>query len=115
MIKRTFIAFMIVNEIVDESTGEKWPVLKPHDHPVFTGAVAYDLGDEQEIQIDEVLNVREFLSQGEAIAAINDYYRECPAAERVEVGQFYMIEQITASNSNASGRISKKVSTKKVK
>jgi len=93
-LKRTFIAFMIVNEIVDESTGETWPVLKPHDHPVFTGKVAYDLGAEQNIQVDEVLDVREFVSEGECLAAINDYYREDP--NPVSVGAFYLVSQMTS-------------------
>lgn len=120
-LKRTFIAFMIVNEVVDESTGEKWPVLKPHDHPVFTGEVAYDLADDQEIQIDTDLNVREFSSPGEALTAVNDYYREVPGEisrggdiELKQVGVFYLLEQFTA-NDNRVIRSSKKVSTKKGK
>jgi hypothetical protein len=121
MIKKTFIAFMMVNEVVDESTGEMWPVLKPHDHPVFKGDVAYDLGEEQEISIDEKLNVREFASEGEAITAVQDYYREVAneisRGEKVEVVQvekFYLMQQITMSDTRIVNR-SKKVSNKKVK
>ena len=112
---------MIVNECVDDKTGEMWPVLKPHDHPVFKGEVAYDLSDDQDISIDEQLNVREFASEGEAITAINDYYREVANeksrgddGEVVQVGSFYLVQQITMSDSRVV-RGSKKISTKKSK
>jgi hypothetical protein len=51
-------------------------VLTPHDHPVFTGAIAYDLQQEQQIFVHPDFNVREFTSEAEVHSAIIDYMRE---------------------------------------
>lgn len=80
--RKTFIAF----EIEDGA-------LVPHDHPVFTGEIAYDLNQEQEITVNPEHGVREFTSENEAMAAIIDYMREHVGEgnERVEVTPFILL------------------------
>jgi len=109
--KTTLIAFKLVNEVVDESTGETWPVLKPHDHPVFTGDVAFDLLQEESILLCETLNVREFNSKGEAIQAINDYNRE--EANPVEMEDFFLLERICIHTPAKQKAKAKKISKSK--
>lgn len=85
--KTTFVAF----EVEDGA-------LTPHDHPVFMGDIAYDLGDEQEVQMNESLGVREFTSPGDLNTAIVDYMREHePKADRVPVSPFIVLAVIEAA------------------
>lgn len=51
-------------------------VLTPHDHPVFTGEIAYDLQQQQQLFVHPDFNVREFSSENEVHTAIIDYMRE---------------------------------------
>jgi hypothetical protein len=99
--KKVYIAFEI------KSDGG----LYPHKHPVFTGDVAHDLNGEQSVQVCEELDVREFVSPGEAIAAVQDYIRETPGAEAP--GNFVLLERYTSSGSAKPK--TKEVKTKKGK
>lgn len=88
-----------------------------HDHPVFTGAVAYDLPEgDQEILVDAELDVREFNGPGEAIAALQDYYREHPKADQVPLKDFYLIERYSGAPVISAvvkkGKAKKSVTTK---
>lgn len=68
-------------------------VLTPHDHPVFTGEIAYDLGQEQQIFIHPEFNVREFSSEQEIYTAIGDYMREHTEgkSDRIAIGSFVIL------------------------
>lgn len=68
-------------------------VLTPHDHPVFTGEIAYDLMQEQQIFVNPEFNVREFTSESEVHAAVIDYMREHVGDdnERVPVSPFVIL------------------------
>jgi len=85
--KKVYIAFEV------KSDGG----LYPHKHPVFTGDVAHDLQAEQSVQVCDELNVREFTSPGEAVAAVTDYVRETPGAEAP--GNFVLLERYTGNGS----------------
>lgn len=64
--------------------------LVPHDHPVFTGDVAYDLpGSAQGVPVDEASGCREFVNVNEAYAALIDYVRLDP--DPVSPGQFVVL------------------------
>jgi len=89
-----------------------WKLI-PHDHPVFSGDVAHDLGQEQEVQVCDTLNVREFNSRGEVITAINDYNRE--TANPVECEDFYLLERICIHVPASAKAKAKKVSKSKIK
>lgn len=70
--------------------------LVPHSHPVFTGDVAYDLRQEEQVEV--VDNLRSFPGGvGEVLRALNDYKREHPKAEQEPVGTFYVIEVFSDS------------------
>lgn len=76
--------------------------LTPHDHPVFTGDKAYDLNQEQEVQVNKDLDVREFNGAHEVMTALNDYFRECPAEEQEELTDFVLLEMYSGRPDIAS-------------
>lgn len=88
--KTTFIAY----EVEDG-------VLKPHDHPVFTGEAVYDLPAQADVQINPELNVREFTGVGEALQALKDYHMEHPKEEQVDAGNFIFLQTFFASKDSA--------------
>ena len=80
----------LVYKIVDGS-------LVPHDHPVFTGDVAYDIPNRgQEIPTDEETNLRAFHSVNEILTAVNDYVRE-ETTDPVLIGSFVIVEKYSVS------------------
>lgn len=108
--KKVYIAFKI------ESDGS----VVPHDHPVFTGDTAYDLQQEEEVQVCEKLNVREFTGVGQLISAVNDYNRDHAKSADVlsgkdgviEVGDVYVIERITFDTPSTVAKSKKKIVAK---
>jgi hypothetical protein len=85
----------------------------PHDHPVFSGDVAYDLGQEQEVQVCDELNVREFNGTNEVIAAVHDYNREhAKQDDYTPVGSFFVMERYTFGNLATASKSKKKVVSK---
>lgn len=84
--RKVFVAFKI--------EGGK---LVAHDHPVLTGEIAYDLGQEQELFVHPDHGVREFTSESEAYAAIADYMREHVGeeTEREAITPFVLLPVIT--------------------
>src|SRR3954463_16727384 len=77
-----------------------------HKHPVFTGEIAYDLNQSQEIQIHPELDVREFTSEGELMAAVTDYMREHVGGEneREEITSFVVMPVITFDVTGGNAR-----------
>jgi hypothetical protein len=76
-------------------------VLKPHDHPVFTGEAVYDLTGQQDISINKDLGVREFTGPDEAFRALKDYHMEHPKGEQVDVGNFILLQTYIVDKSSA--------------
>jgi hypothetical protein len=71
--------------------------LIPHNHPVFTGDVAFDIPNRaQEIQVDEETNQRSFNSTTEILTAINDYCRE-ETNDQIEIGSFIIVEKFSVN------------------
>lgn len=81
--KRVFIVFAF----------HKDGTLHLHDHPVFTGEIAYDLGGEQDVQECQDLKVREFSGPGEVAAALADYARQHPKEDQEDPGSFVLVER----------------------
>jgi len=103
--KRVFIVFAI--------DGGK---LVPHQHPVFCGDCAFDLGGEQEVQVCDHLNVREFTGVSEILTAIGDYNRQCSPDDFIGVGEFFVFERFTFSAPvGVKGKVKKTSSKSKVK
>lgn len=96
--KRVFIAFKIDKD--------GYPVLYK-DHPVFSGDACHDLpatvpGNQNtkqpapEPMICPAHSVREFVSPGECMAAINDYFR-VEGEKAKKLGAFVLLEKFVKS------------------
>ena len=98
--RKVFIAFKIEDGQLVE-----------HDHPVFTGEVAYDLTQEQELFLNPTHEVREFTTEAECFTAINDYMREHvgEGLERVAVDPFILIPVMTVDVPAARGKKARSV------
>lgn len=77
-----------------------------HDHPVFTGDVAYDLPSKgQDIAVDPELDVRLFSNEGEVITAVMDYIRE--ETEPAEVEPWIVLTRYTVNQTKFKNNKSK--------
>ena len=99
--KRVFIAFQILKD----------GSIVPHDHPVFTGDVAYDLGAEQDVQVCDGLNVREFNGANELLTAVNDYNTQHPRQDKdnpyIPFGNFFIVERYTLNDRPIATQVAK--------
>lgn len=70
-----------------------------HQHPVFTGEIAYDLGQQEQINVHSELGVREFTTEGEIMSAITDYMREHVGEgnERKPISSFIILPVVSCA------------------